>query len=176
MALSYFLAYYRINRAKGSQDLKGSMKQKRFLFYPVKFFFHLVFFTVIVISSPSIFSEDIVVTARKGASTSSPISRYVLSAIFGMKLTTWPDGSAIHVFVLPDENHIHSQFCKQILHIFPHQLRTAWDRLVYSGTGQAPDVLDSEQEMRTRIANTPGAIGYLTKENIDDHVAIIPVE
>ncbi len=152
------------------------MKHKCFFYYPVRYFFLLIFFTVLVTSSPSVASEDIVVTARNGASTASPISRYVLSAIFGMKLTTWPDGSAIRVFVLPDGNHIHSQFCKQILHIFPHQLRTAWDRLVYSGTGQAPDVLDSEQEMRTRIKNTPGAIGYLTKENIDDHIAIIPVE
>ena len=104
------------------------------------------------------------------------MSRYVLSAIFGMRLTTWPDGTAIRVFVLSEENHLNSLFCKQILHIFPHQLRTAWDRLVYSGTGQAPAVLVSEQEMRTRIANTPGAIGYLTKETLDDTVAILPVE
>ena len=131
---------------------------------------------VLLISVHSAVAEDIVVVSRKGSPSPTPITRYVLSAIFGMRLTTWPDGSAIRVFVLPDDNPIHTIFCKQILHIFPHQLRTAWDRLVYSGTGQAPVVLSSEQEMQTRIANTQGAIGYLTKETLDENIAILPVE
>ena len=131
---------------------------------------------VLLISVHSAVAEDIVVVIRKGSPAPTPITRYVLSAIFGMRLTTWPDGSAIRVFVLPDDNPIHTLFCKQILHIFPHQLRTAWDRLVYSGTGQAPVVLSSEQEMQTQIANTPGAIGYLTKETLDENIAILPVE
>ena len=131
---------------------------------------------VLLFSNPSVVAGDVVVAVRKGTPNTTPISRYVLSAIFGMRLTTWPDGSAIRVFVLPDDNQVHSLFCKQILQIFPHQLRTAWDRLVYSGTGRAPDVLKSEQEVRNRIANTPGAIGYLTKEALDDTVAILPVE
>jgi len=121
-------------------------------------------------------AEEVFVTIKKGTQTTTPISRYVLSAIFGMRLTTWPDGSAIRVFVLADDNRVHTLFCKQVLQIFPHQLRTAWDRLVYSGTGQAPEVLSSEQELRIRIAKTPGAIGYLTKENLDDTVAVLPVE
>ena len=131
---------------------------------------------VLLFSNYTAQAEDVFVTVKKGATAPAPISRYVLSAIFGMRLTTWPDGSAIRVFVLPDDNRIHTLFCKQILQIFPHQLRTAWDRLVYSGTGQAPEVLGSEQELRTRIAKTPGAIGYLTKENLDDTVAVLPVE
>ena len=126
--------------------------------------------------SPSIYAEDVVVVVNKETHTTSPISRHVLSAIFGMRLTTWSDGMAIKVYVLPDENHIHSLFCKQVLHIFPHQLRSAWDRLVYSGTGQSPDVLSSESDMRARLKNTPGSIGYLTKETLDDSLTILPVE
>lgn len=121
-------------------------------------------------------AEEVVVAVQKSRVSSTPISRYVLAAIFGMRLTTWPDGTSIRVFVLPDDNHVHSLFCKQVLHVFPHQLRTAWDRLVYSGTGQSPEILSSEREMRARIANTPGSIGYLTKETLDDSVAILPVE
>lgn len=121
-------------------------------------------------------AEEVVAAVGKKSPATFPMSRYDLTAIFGMRMTTWPDGSAIKVFVLPDENHIHSSFCKQVLRIFPHQLRTAWDRLVYSGTGQAPIVTDSEQEMKKQIAATPGAIGYLPKERLDDTVAVLPVE
>jgi hypothetical protein len=149
---------------------------QQFIGHAGKYLAALSFYLALLISSPSVLAEDVVVAVQKNTPANAPISRYVLSAIFGMRLTTWPDGSAIRVFVLADENHLNSLFCKQILHIFPHQLRTAWDRLVYSGTGQAPVVLSSELEMRTRIANTPGATGYLTKETLDDTIAILPVE
>jgi len=159
--------------------LSSGIKQKltvNFSGYAGKFTSVFLLLMVLLISVHSAVAEDIVVVSRKGSPAPTPITRYVLSAIFGMRLTTWPDGSAIRVFVLPDDNPIHTLFCKQILHIFPHQLRTAWDRLVYSGTGQAPVVLSSEQEMQTRIAKTPGAIGYLTKETLDENIAILPVE
>lgn len=84
-----------------------------------------------------------------------------LRAVFGMRLRTWPDGSPIRVFVLPDRHPLHTQFCKRLLGVFPHQMRSAWDRLVYSGTGQAPVEVNSEEEMATKIASTTGAIGYL---------------
>lgn len=134
------------------------------------------FCIVLLFSNTPTLAEEVVVAIKRGTPNTKPVSRYVLSAIFGMRLTTWPDGSAIRVFVLPDDNLVHATFCKQVLQIFPHQLRNAWDRLVYSGTGQAPEVLSSELEIRTHIASTPGAIGYLTKENLDDSVAILPVE
>ena len=136
----------------------------------------MLLFTMSLLSSNLAISEEVVVVVHKGTSVSSPISRYSLSSIFSMKSTTWADGTAIRVFVLPDENHLNSIFFKQILQIFPYQLRHAWDRLVYSGTGQAPIVLDSEKEMKNQIANTPGAIGYLPKETFDENITILPVE
>jgi hypothetical protein len=93
-------------------------------------------------------------------------------AIFGMRLRIWPDGTPIEVFVLYDTNPLHGAFCKQILNIFPHQLRLAWDRLVFSGTGQAPHQVNSEQEMRFRVATTRGAIGYLGEGMINESVRV----
>ena len=89
------------------------------------------------------------------------IPRNTLRAIFGMRLHVWSDGRAIKVFVLRDEDPVHIQFSKTILHMFPYQLRRAWDRQVYSGTGQAPNEVASIEEMREKVAHTPGAIGYL---------------
>ena len=121
-------------------------------------------------------AEEVVAVVNKGTAVTLPMSRYELSSIFGMRQTSWPDGSMIRVYVLADDNQLNSLFCKQILRVFPHQLRQAWDRLVYSGTGQAPVVLSSSKEMATRIANTPGAVGYLPKDVKDDNIAILPVE
>ena len=44
--------------------------------------------------------------------------------------------------------------------MFSHRLRKTWDRLVFTGTGQAPIEVNTIEEMRSRVMNTPGAIGY----------------
>ena len=99
-----------------------------------------------------------------------------LRAIFGMRLHTWPDGTAIRVFVMPDDAPLHGTFSKEKLNVFPYQLRSAWDRLVFSGTGQAPDTVTSSEEMLARVANTPGAIGYLIKSKTDGRVNVLEIK
>ncbi len=94
--------------------------------------------------------------------TQQEIPRNTLRAIFGMRLRKWPDGKAIRVFVFRDDAPLHVEFSKSVLHMFPYQLRRAWDRQVYSGTGQSPIEVESLEEMQRRVANTPGAIGYLS--------------
>lgn len=114
-------------------------------------------------------AQEIVVNrAAHDQSLDTVLSESGLRAIFGMRLRTWPDGSPIRVYVLPDRHPLHTQFCKRLLGVFPHQMRSAWDRLVYSGTGQAPLEVSSEEEMRAKIASTPGAIGYLKTVSIDE--------
>ncbi len=99
-----------------------------------------------------------------------------LRAIFGMRLRSWPDGTPIKVFVLSDEAKLHVSFSKKKLEIYPHQLRDAWDRLVYSGTGQAPIKVASVKEMRKMVSSTVGAIGYLPPDLIDDSVHLLAVK
>ena len=99
-----------------------------------------------------------------------------LRAIFSMHLKTWSDGRVIKVYVLSDDNSLHQRFSKERLNVFPYQLRLAWDRLVFSGTGQAPNLVSSSEEMLTQIANTPGSIGYLEYNYINDDVKILEIK
>ncbi|WP_292977821.1 hypothetical protein [Nitrosomonas sp.] len=105
----------------------------------------------------------------------SYLSKNLLRSVFSMRLRTWQDGVPIRVFVLPDDAPLHSIFAKKKLNLFPYQLRSAWDRLVYSGTGQAPLVVHSEEEMREKIATTPGSIGYLNENKIDGSVQVVHI-
>ena len=110
---------------------------------------------------------------------SVPVSRVnsdTLRALFNMRLLTWPDGSRVRVFVLDDDHPLHRRFCKEYLGVFPHQLRYSWNRRVYSGIGQSPQQVKDAQEMRKKIAETPGAIGYLPEELIDESVRPVDLE
>lgn len=103
-----------------------------------------------------------------------------LRNIFAMKLRYWEEDQAINVFVLPKDHPVHAAFCKKTLNIFPNQLESVWYRQVYTGTGQAPIEVQSESELLERIANTPGAIGYVNKNNenikrFSDDIKIIQI-
>jgi len=104
------------------------------------------------------------------------LSVNTLRAIFGMRMQTWSDGTRIRVFVLSDDASLHQQFSKEILNVFPYQLRSAWDRLVFSGIGQAPVKVNSIEEMLAKVASTPGSIGYLWRTNIDSSVNVLQVK
>lgn len=104
------------------------------------------------------------------------LTKGTLRAIFGMRLHEWPDGAPIRVFVMPDGAPLHIKFSKEKLNVFPYQLRSAWDRLVFSGTGQAPETVNSLDEMLAKVASTPGAIGYLTKSKIGGKVNVLQIK
>lgn len=116
------------------------------------------------------------VVVNSATNPKASLSQSALSAIFGMRLRKWEDGSPIKVFVLPDDDPLHVAFSKYALRVFPYQLRSAWDRLVFSGTGEEPIKVKSEQQMRTSVGSTPGAIGYLSKSMIDKTVKVINFE
>lgn len=88
------------------------------------------------------------------------ISTADLRAIFTLRKRAWSDGTPIKVFVLPDNDALHQEFSKQQLRLYPYQLRQIWDRAVFSGTGTAPDLVRSLEEMLEAVGKTPGAIGY----------------
>jgi hypothetical protein len=103
------------------------------------------------------------------------LTRNELQAIFTMRLRTWANGVPIRVFVLADSAPLHAEFAKEKLSIFPYVLRNYWDRMVFSGTGQFPTELGSPAEMHDRIADTPGGVGYLPSELIDQRVRALKV-
>lgn len=99
-----------------------------------------------------------------------------LRSIFSMRLKTWSDGTKIRVFVLSDDDRLHQVVSKEKLNVFPYQLRSTWDRLVFSGTGQAPIKVHSSEEMLAKVASTPGAIGYLWRANINENVNVLEIK
>jgi len=126
--------------------------------------------------SPAIAQEaQILLVAHPDVNTRQ-LKRDTTRAIFAMRQRTWPDGQAVRVFVLDNNHPVHARFAKEQLAVYPHQLQLAWDRMVFSGTGQAPERVRDQAEMRLRITTTPGAVGYLEREYLDDRVQVISME
>ena len=123
-------------------------------------------------------TRDRVVPVVNAGTAQFSISKNGLSAIFKMRLLKWQDGTGkpITVYVLPDDTPLHKRFSKEILNVFPHQMRRAWNKLVFSGSGQAPIEVKNVAEMIEKVASTPGAIGYLNAGDIPDDIRILDIQ
>jgi hypothetical protein len=121
-------------------------------------------------------AERIVVIANAGV-TEDGLPLASLRATYSMRVRLWPDGTPVRVFVLPDRDPLHAAFSQQVLHIYPYVLRDTWDRMVFTGTGQPPTQVTSQQEMLQRISETPGAIGYIEQGRIpNERIKILQVQ
>jgi ABC-type phosphate transport system substrate-binding protein len=100
--------------------------------------------------------------------TSTKLDRSLLRAVFTMRVREWPDGLPVRVFVLPDDDPLSDQFYRERLGMYSYVLRRAWDRMVFTGTGFAPTIVRTEQEMIERVRSTPGAIGYVGKRELSE--------
>jgi len=101
-----------------------------------------------------------VIITHPSVSTQS-LSRDAVLAMFAMHSQRWSDGQRVKVFVLQKDHPTHKTFTTDVLGTYPYQLERIWRRLVYSGTGRAPQVCIDEAEMRRRVRSTPGSIGYV---------------
>lgn len=120
--------------------------------------------------------DSVIVLVAHPDVPTSWLTRDTTRAMFAMRQRTWPDGQAVQVFVLPNRDPIHARFSKEQLAVYPHQLQLAWDRVVFSGRGQAPNRVRNLNEMHEKVASTPGALGYLEREYLDDNVQVISME
>lgn len=137
-----------------------------------------VFFLITLLVVASMISNSanaIDIIANSSLDTQSLTTRE-LRAVFSLRLKRWSNGLPITVVALNNETDLHKIFCKQILKIFPHQLKLGWDRVTFSGLGQAPIVVKNKEEMIQIIKATPGAIGYIDDTGIMDGESIKKVQ
>lgn len=98
--------------------------------------------------------------------STSTMSLEQIRRIFSMRQTVWADKQPITVFVLNNKHQTHQTFSTNNLGMFPYQLERVWNKLVYSGLGEEPIRVNTEQEMLDRVKSKPGSIGYI-KFNIE---------
>jgi len=129
-------------------------------------------FIAALISSFSVHS--ITVIANPSVNISS-LTTAQLRRIYSMRQTQWPNQQPIVVYVLPSKQQLHRVFSKKILHMFPYQLDRIWNKLTYSGVGNAPIVVNNADALINAVKHTVGAIGY-AEDNVDkDQLHIITI-
>lgn len=134
----------------------------------------LMLITMVYFSAPVTAFAGVSVIVNTSVNIES-ISAQQLGRIYAMQIKNWNDKQSIKVFTYPANSKIHHQFVISQMKMQPHQLERLWNRLIFTGTGRAPNVVSSAQEMIEKVKNTPGAIGYIENNQYTDDVKVLVV-
>ncbi len=119
----------------------------------------IVFIMLLGIIPTFCLAGDVIVIVNPSVPESA-ISKPDVSNIYLGKKTSWNDGSTVKCVVLKGETH--NAFLENYVGKTEGQFDTFWKKQVFTGKGSPPKEFDSDQAMVEYVAQTAGAIGYVS--------------
>jgi len=120
----------------------------------------------LLLSMRLLWAEEIVFITHK--TVSDQILKKTIKNIYLGKKTKWDNHQKIVFYTLNSEN-IHDAFSSQYMNKTSQQFNNYWKRQVFTGKGSIPKSTHSIDEMIEWVENTPGAIGFIPKQEIKNN-------
>lgn len=115
----------------------------------------------------------VVVSAQSPLRT---LSQDQLRDIYLGRMVRLPSGDPIVPLDQIERSPEHQAFYTGYLGRSAAQIRTHWSRLIFTGRGQPPRALDSDEAVAEAVAENPNAIGYVNKMFVNERLQILAVE
>ncbi len=86
----------------------------------------------------------------------------------------WQGGQRIMLVTLKNLP-VHKEFVKEYMNKKEVQYKNYWRKMVFTGKGSLPKILQSENELITYVAGTKGAVGYISSSTRPENVKSISI-
>lgn len=120
--------------------------------------------------SPTVFAEVAVIVHK--TNTNSVVNSDI-SRIFLGKMKSFKDGSSTVPVNLTSNVALRSEFEQKALGKSSSQVKAYWAKQLFSGKGKPPKELDNDADIINFVSNTPGAIGYIDTQSVNEKVKVI---
>ncbi len=101
-----------------------------------------------------------------------PASRSDIVKVFLGKKKALPGSTALPI----DQDHgngARMDFYKNTVKKTEAQLKSYWSRLIFTGKGQAPQVVGNDGDIKSMVATNPNLLGYIDEASVDNTVKVI---
>ncbi|HEY3972797.1 MAG TPA: hypothetical protein VGM18_07320 [Candidatus Sulfotelmatobacter sp.] len=109
---------------------------------------------------PAASAQDVVFIANRNVQV-TVIHASDLRAIFTGEKSRFADGSHA-VPVILKGGPAHEVFVRNYCGEDPNEFRAQWRKVIFTGQGSMPKTFDSESALIEYVAQTPGAVGYVS--------------
>lgn len=114
---------------------------------------------------------EIAVIANKSVPTDTLSQRELLDIYTG-EIRSWKDGQRIVPHDMTEEGKVREDFYRY-LGRKSSRVKSIWVKNLLMGEGSPPEAVKSEAEVVSKVASTPGAIGFVREEMADDSVKVL---
>jgi len=103
------------------------------------------------------------------------LSSQKIKRIYLNRKKTWDHGGIILKTTL-NKHQVHKEFCSRFLSKNPKRFERFWLRIVFTGEGEPPKSISTEEELLEFIAAHENALGYVSKKPDHNGVRVIKVD
>jgi ABC-type phosphate transport system substrate-binding protein len=93
--------------------------------------------------------------------------------IFLGKSSRFPDGGVAIPIDQPENSAAREEFYLRYARKSAVEMKMHWSKLIFTGRGQPPRVLQDASAIKALLADNPAAIGYLDRSQVDDTVTVL---
>lgn len=112
-----------------------------------------------------------VVVVGKGSTIGSSSESDIVKAFLGKKKDL--GGVSVVPVDQNEGNPARTDFYTNVVKKSEAQLKSYWSRLIFTGKGQAPQVVGGDAEVKNMVATNPNIIGYIDEGSVDGSVKVI---
>lgn len=105
-------------------------------------------------------------------SNTNELDKNAITRIYMGKAKSFPNGDQAVPLNQADGGTTET-FNKSVLNKSNTQLKAYWSKLIFTGKGAPPKVVDSDAEILQLVSNNPNIIGYVDSASINDSVKVI---
>ena len=106
------------------------------------------------------------------SSTIGPTPKSDIVKVFLGKKKALPGASVVPIDQ-DDGNGARLDFYNNTVKKTQAQLKSYWSRLIFTGKGQAPQVVGNDGDVKSMVATNPNLIGYIDEASVDASVKVI---
>jgi ABC-type phosphate transport system substrate-binding protein len=117
-----------------------------------------------------------VVTVVSAQNPATTLTKSEVSNIFLGKTNRFPNGTPAVAIDQPEGAAPRVEFYQHISSKQPAEIKAYWAKMIFTGRGQPPMVVDSDEQMKKALASRPDGIGYIDRAAVDDRVKVLAVE
>lgn len=115
---------------------------------------------------------DIVVIASSESGIEN-LTRTEVADIFLGKVSRFPGGAIAVPLDQPEGSAAREEFYRSFAGRSAAQVKAHWSRIIFTGRGLPPTVVQDNREALERVAQNPNAIAYVERSLVDGRVRIV---
>lgn len=119
-------------------------------------------------------AEVVVVVSPQNPTTT--LSRSEVSNIFLGKINRFPNGQPAVPIDQPEDSRQRKDFYRDVSNKQPADIKAYWSRMIFTGRGQPPMVVEGDEQVKKSLTGRPDGIGYIDRAAVDDSVKVLAVQ